>query len=157
MPYKSLEIQREYQRRWMANRRAEFFKDKVCCKCGTTENLELDHIDRTQKVTHRIWSWSKEKRDVEIAKCQILCHDCHVEKSIEFDWKKPVHGSVEMYRKYKCRCFPCIARARKRYADDCKHRKARKMNSNAPSAIPQNVQQQGGTIENKSDNMLLFY
>jgi hypothetical protein len=43
--------------------------------------LELDHKDHRQKVSHTIWSWSMERRDAELAKCQVLCHDCHLDKT----------------------------------------------------------------------------
>lgn len=72
---------REYQRKWIANRRAEFFKDKSCAKCGSTESLELDHIDRLTKVSNSIWSWSQVRREEELAKCQVLCSDCHLKKT----------------------------------------------------------------------------
>lgn len=35
---------------------------------------------RTQKINHRVWSWAEARREAELAKCQILCHDCHVAK-----------------------------------------------------------------------------
>lgn len=107
MGYKSAEAQREYQREWIAARRAEFFKDKKCVRCGSRESLELDHIDPSMKVDHKIWSWSQERRDEEIAKCQVLCKPCHVEKTgadIE-----PPHGTNSRYtsKKWKCRCELC--------------------------------------------------
>lgn len=78
---RDLEAKRKYQREWLRKRRSDFFKDKECINCGTVENLQLDHIDPKTKVTHRIWSWSKQRRDTEIAKCQVLCAVCHLEKS----------------------------------------------------------------------------
>ena len=72
---------RGYQREWMAARRALYFEGKSCAKCGSIERLELDHIDRSNKVTHAIWSWSQARRDGELAKCQILCYYCHKEKT----------------------------------------------------------------------------
>ena len=60
-----------------------------CIGCGTTIQLELDHIDPTTKqcdpakslgaktISQHIWN--------EIDKCQLLCYDCHREKtSIQF-------------------------------------------------------------------------
>ena len=70
-------IWNKYQREWVAKRRADFFKDKKCVQCGSTERLELDHIDRETKESHSIWSWSEVRRLAEIAKCQVLCHECH--------------------------------------------------------------------------------
>jgi len=87
MPYKNREDKKKFQREWLSQRRADFFKDKSCVNCGSKENLELDHIDRTQKVSHRIWSWSKERRDNETAKCQALCGSCHTKKTrIDMGW-----------------------------------------------------------------------
>lgn len=74
------EAKRKYQREWLANRRAEFFKDKQCL-CGSTDRLELDHIDPSKKITHNIWSWSTPRREAELAKCQVLCYTCHKAKS----------------------------------------------------------------------------
>jgi len=81
MPYKDPEKNREYQRKWVAKRKADWYKDKFCVHCGSVERLELDHIDPKQKISHSIWSWTQEKRDADTAKCQVLCHDCHVKKT----------------------------------------------------------------------------
>lgn len=77
MPIKDIEKRREYQRNWMANRRAEFFEDKFCDDCGSKEKLELHHKNRDEKVTHRVWSWSLDRRKEETSKCSILCFSCH--------------------------------------------------------------------------------
>lgn len=81
MPYKDPDQQREYMRQWVAGRRAEWFKDKVCELCGNWENLELDHIDPSKKVSHSIWSWSAQRRETELVKCRVLCNECHKKKS----------------------------------------------------------------------------
>ena len=75
------EAKRSYQRKWVARRRAMWFAGKSCVICGSRDSLELDHIDPTQKVTNRIWSWSEARRQAELDKCQVLCHDCHRGKS----------------------------------------------------------------------------
>lgn len=107
MPYKNKEKQREYQRKWTAKRRTDFFIDKTCVKCGGINNLQLDHIDRSDKVSHRIWTWSEERRQQEIAKCQILCIACHKAKTkLEFATPEP-HGKESGYSKRKCRCDLC--------------------------------------------------
>lgn len=102
MPYKDKEKQLEYQRNWMRSRRASFFEGKVCVKCNAKKRLELDHIDPTTKVSHAVWSWKEERREKELLKCQVLCYDCHKEKT-----KKQLgnHG-VSMYKK-GCRCEIC--------------------------------------------------
>ena len=82
MGYKDPDRQREYARKWVAKRRSDFFADKSCVVCGSTEELELDHVDPRLKVSHSIWSWRRERREAEIAKCQILCRKHHVEKTL---------------------------------------------------------------------------
>lgn len=84
-----------------------------CVWCGATERLELDHINKQDKSFNitQFWSISKEKFDEELAKCQLLCHDCHVAKSfLDEDWGKGYgptdHGSSSMY-KLGCRCDEC--------------------------------------------------
>lgn len=81
MPYKDPDKQREYMRQWIAQRRLRFFADKQCAVCGSKQNLELDHIDPVTKITNSIWSWSEERRETELVKCQILCKNCHQIKS----------------------------------------------------------------------------
>lgn len=114
MPHKDKEQRRAYQRRYQRERarrlRAAYFADKVCAKCGSVENLELDHIDRAQKVSHVIWSWSEERRLQELAKCQPLCQACHKAKTatekIQWQVKALTHGSQSSYRR-GCRCDVC--------------------------------------------------
>lgn len=106
------DIKHEYQRKWIANRRHSFFRDKSCEKCGSVDRLELDHIDPEFKVTNNIWSWSVERREEELAKCQVLCHFCHKEKTALM-FPEPPHGTVSRYRwKHNsgakpCSCQPC--------------------------------------------------
>lgn len=76
--------QRKYQREWIAKRRQKWIKENgPCNKCGTWDNLEVDHIDPQDKVNHRVWSWSDERRKEELKKCQVLCEECHKTKSIK--------------------------------------------------------------------------
>jgi len=82
MSYKNIEEQREYQRKWIAKRRAEYFSDKCCAECSSNKELELHHIDPTKKIAHNIWSWSKEKREKEISKCKVLCRWCHIDDHV---------------------------------------------------------------------------
>jgi hypothetical protein len=99
MPYKDKNVQRQYARQWIANRRSDWFFDKTCTKCGSTQNLELDHIDPSVKVSHRIWSWSDKRRYEELQKCQPLCHDCHEEKTSASKSTDIIHGSRSGYIK----------------------------------------------------------
>ena len=113
MPMATPEEQREYQRQWVAKRRATWFAENgPCVRCGTWDDLQLDHIDRTTKIHHVIWSWSSARRNAEIAKCQVLCQLCHLQKSKEYregQYTRLVvdHGSKTMYDSHGCRCDLC--------------------------------------------------
>lgn len=86
MPMRTREAQREYQRNWMRKRRQAWLSaNGPCVDCGSTERLEVDHRDYTEKVDHKVWSWSQSRRDVELAKCVVRCHSCHrVKTNAEF-------------------------------------------------------------------------
>lgn len=73
---------RGYSRNQRAKLRDAWFAANGPCKgCGSTKNLEVDHIDRTEKSTHRVWHMSREKREKELSKCQVLCRACHRAKT----------------------------------------------------------------------------
>ena len=85
-----------------------------CVRCGSTDELEFDHIDPETKVfavgsdMSRAW----DKLVKEALKCQLLCRECHVAKGIE-DRPDPAH-SYYRYWYYGCRCATCkAANARK--------------------------------------------
>jgi 5-methylcytosine-specific restriction endonuclease McrA len=100
---------RAYRRAWVARRRAAFFADKGCTLCGSTEGLEIDHVDPTAKVNHKIWSWSAARREAELAKCRVLCRRCHIDRHAE-ELRKPLtHGTVNGYVRKGCRCTACRA------------------------------------------------
>lgn len=80
MPMATRERQREYQRKWRADRRAAWLAGKSCVDCDATNNLEIDHIDPRQKVHHCVWSWSRARREAELAKCRVLCRPCHARR-----------------------------------------------------------------------------
>jgi 5-methylcytosine-specific restriction endonuclease McrA len=90
MPYEDKDKQREFQRNWVAKRRADWFSNKSCVRCGSQEDLQIDHIDPKTKShllkslhNNAIWSWSEKRREDELAKCQVLCDPCHKEKTRE--------------------------------------------------------------------------
>ena len=110
MPYKDKEKQRECQRSYNSSRRLRFIKEHggKCVKCGSQKRLEFDHIDRTTKTSHTIWSWSEEHIREELKKCQLLCKACHINKThAERGDRVLVHGT--MYRGYQrgCKCTAC--------------------------------------------------
>lgn len=102
---RTIEQQRKYQRVWLQKRRAEFFKDKKCAVCFSTERLELDHIDRTTKFRNSIWSYSTERQAIELAKCQVLCYWCHKDKTINENTTQ-FCGTRASYKR-GCRCVEC--------------------------------------------------
>lgn len=107
---KRREYIRNYQREWLRKRRDSWLKENgPCVECGSWEKLEVDHKDRTTKVTHAVWSWSKQRREEELAKCQVLCEDCHMKKTIAELRTHPPHGTIARYTNphYKCRCRLC--------------------------------------------------
>ena len=105
MTYRNRETQKGYQRQWIAKRRSDWLADNgPCIVCRSTEKLEVDHIDPLEKETHRVWSWSVARRDVELRKCQVLCSECHKAKTYK-NQNYGLHG-VSRYRA-GCRCDVC--------------------------------------------------
>lgn len=108
MAYRNTDKHREYMRKWMRKRRVAWFAaNGPCVECGSWERLELDHRDPRQKVTHCVWSWSEKRRLEEVAKCQVLCHDCHLKKTIAQRKPQLIHGTYYGYNTTGCRCDAC--------------------------------------------------
>lgn len=103
------EAKRAYQRQWMHARRQAWIDSKGgCCKqCGSTESLEVDHIEPSMKTMQprEIWSRTESAVASELANCQVLCADCHAKKT--YAPRPLVHGTYYGYRRYKCRCSDC--------------------------------------------------
>lgn len=112
------EYMREYQRRWIAQRRAEWLEDKVCVICGSNDRLEIDHIDPSQKKRNigTLWSYAPDNpiRVEELAKCQVLCYTHHKEKTIREANARAQHGRT-LYSK-GCRCEICYEAQRQHNA-----------------------------------------
>ncbi len=81
MPYSNISIQRNYQRLWVAARRQRAIDagGNACQRCKATDRLEFHHRDPAEKVSHRIFSRRWEVIHQELAKCDLLCSDCHLE------------------------------------------------------------------------------
>jgi len=104
---------REYMREYRAKKRI-YAKQKLggcCSKCGSTENLEFDHIDRSTKVNGiaSLLTNSKKDLEAELNKCQLLCKSCHKQKSIDAgDVVEAKHGLGQLYKR-GCRCGICVS------------------------------------------------
>lgn len=115
MPYKDKDDRRGYDRRRYHERRRRAFErlGNRCVRCGGRDGLEIDHIDPAQKVfsVSRMWTMRGDVFWAEIAKCQLLCHEHHVEKTLKdrgFNSRRK-HGTFACYRYSKCRCDKCRA------------------------------------------------
>jgi hypothetical protein len=94
-----------------------YFAGKCCEFCGSTNDLEADHIVPASKDPrircrgHRapernMWTLSDVDRIAELAKCRPLCRPCHRERHRVM---MRVHGTENSYRKHGCRCEACVA------------------------------------------------
>jgi 5-methylcytosine-specific restriction endonuclease McrA len=112
------EYMRKYQREWLRRRRDSWLADKACVVCGSTEALEIDHVDPDTKdprlkegAGYRVFSWRRGIREAELAKCQVLCYAHHLEKTLREDReRRPLeHGTLAMYSSGTrgCRCILC--------------------------------------------------
>ena len=110
MAYKDKQQQREFQRAWRTKKRSAYFEGKSCAVCGSTESLELDHIDPSQKKYNpaAIWGMSdtNPNKIAELAKCQVLCLVHHKEKTKQWHEANRNHG--RSWYAYGCRCDICV-------------------------------------------------
>lgn len=116
-PIADPEERRKYNREWIAKRKAAYFEGKSCVDCGSTENLEVDHVDPSTKLpglktttkvskrTAHLWTMSDERRSVELAKCVPRCRTCHQAKTSRERAATRKHGQT-LY-KMGCRCSIC--------------------------------------------------
>ena len=109
---KHREYNRAYEALRYANRRAIAIAELggQCIKCGATSELHFDHINPLTKSmsSYKMFKTSEEKMRAELSKCQLLCKDCHHQKSmLERGCKPYKHGTYNMYNKHGCRCNTC--------------------------------------------------
>lgn len=117
MELNKLEKKQKYQREWKNNRRQEWILENgPCKKCGSWNNLEVDHINPKLKTMEAssMWSRTKEVRDKELENCQVLCKSCHLQKTLS-ERPKPRHGTTTMYYKHKCKCEICCEAKKKKW------------------------------------------
>lgn len=106
----------EYMRVYMAERykrrRAEAIErlGGKCVDCGTTENLEFDHKDRSQKlydIGKRLAGVAEAKLWAELGKCELRCDTHHNIRSRQ--QLSVEHGGGKSGKK-NCKCVPCKER-----------------------------------------------
>lgn len=115
MPYKDKAAQSRYQSEWMKRRRLAWIDEHgPCVDCGGSDRLEVDHVDPALKVSHRVWSWAKARRDAELAKCVVRCYRCHKAKT-KVD-VMAAHGTRARYENHGCKCSRCSAAKRRHNA-----------------------------------------
>ena len=81
----------EYTKEYARNRK-NLLKEKMggkCVQCGATEHLQFDHINPSEKLYNISNNFFRQDIDEEIAKCQLLCSRCHLEKT-KNDWSSGV-------------------------------------------------------------------
>jgi len=125
---------REYMRKYAMRRyyaKKQALIDKLggkCAVCGSTDRLEFDHVkhgSRAFTITSKVWWAKSEAVASELAKCQLLCHACHMLKSIQEKGHTPAsgtHGTLAAYR--YCKCEEC-REANKRYCREYRQRVGR--------------------------------
>lgn len=74
-----------------------------CAQCGAVSNLEVDHINPSEKE-YEISSLFLHARGssivaYELSKCQLLCFSCHCAKHAT---AKGTHGTLSAFRHCKC-------------------------------------------------------
>jgi len=84
----------------------------VCTSCGAEGNLQFDHKERglKEKNITLLTGRSLKKFLEEVDKCQLLCSQCHRDKTLldlGFKKEKGVHGTSGNYARYGCRCAAC--------------------------------------------------
>ena len=79
-----------------------------CAHCGSTESLEFDHIDPSLKSfsVNTRKSHKGEGYLAELDKCQLLCAQCHRQKTAAEN-SGFTHGTYYGFAKAKCDCTAC--------------------------------------------------
>jgi 5-methylcytosine-specific restriction endonuclease McrA len=118
----------EYMREYML-KRYHRRRDKAleilggcCVDCGTTDNLEFDHVDPKDKsfdVARAFTSMAESKLWSELHKCLIRCTRCHLKKTSNEN--SVGHGEGKTGKK-NCRCDLCRP-LKNAYAQEFKRRR----------------------------------
>jgi hypothetical protein len=106
-------VKRDYYRE-KRDKALEILGNK-CNTCGSTDNLEIDHIDWRLKTLDMARQWCSDLYFEELKKCQLLCNSCHIAKS-KIDKEERAeelelsftHGTLYGATKKNCKCDACI-------------------------------------------------
>lgn len=104
-----------YMREYMKNRfHAKYAEAKEylggrCVDCGSTDNLEFDHVDRNSKTGDigDLWSSSNASFWTEVRKCVLRCKPHHAKRTSK---QLGVEHGGGLSGKDGCKCDPCRAR-----------------------------------------------
>ena len=104
----------EYMRRRIAERRGKAIVQLggKCAICGSTEELEFDHVNRdpdprSRKGHGTMWTFSEARLQKELEKCQLLCKLHHLEKTRK---ENSVEHGGGLSGKKNCPCVLCKQR-----------------------------------------------
>lgn len=110
-----------------------------CNRCGSTENLHIDHAHRDQKRTSDFAYLEAFTLMAELKNCQLLCQTCHGIKGREHgDYRALQCGTYRKYIDKGCRCAACYT-AFERH----KHNDAKRV-SGLKSSVPERPRSKGG-------------
>lgn len=107
---------RDYDRQRYHKRMAHFigYLGGKCVQCGSTESLQIDHIDPSTKSFTIANEWNRPIARImdELAKCQLLCWPHHLNKTAaEGSAGVPCsHQSRWCAREGRCELPECVAR-----------------------------------------------
>lgn len=110
------EQNREYLRRRYREQMDAFIAHLggFCVVCGSSEDLQIDHIDPSTKCFTVAKLWPRKKLPevyAELQKCQLLCVPHHIEKTAAEQSAARsgtfTHGTLYGWMKAKCGCEVC--------------------------------------------------
>lgn len=82
-----------------------------CVQCGRTDHLEIDHIHRATKsfTISNATCYAWHRIEAELVKCQLLCEECHKDKSLRES--QTTHGGGTQGIR-KCKFELCMEKRR---------------------------------------------
>lgn len=104
----------EYHREYYQKRKQAIYEylGGQCVSCGSNQDLQIDHIDRSAKIFDISRKLSLKNNKAEIDKCQLLCKPCHLAKTAEENIGF-THGTMYGWMKKKCQCDLCDTEKRR--------------------------------------------